>query len=86
MSGGTARTLRHYDRTGLLPPAWTGGNGHRYYEERQLLRLHSGSATDPVRPDLPEGGAAVMQRRRFRHALLEELNLKRLSRMFSTIG
>lgn len=39
MSGVTARTLRHYDEVGLLPPAWIGTNGHRYYEERQLLRL-----------------------------------------------
>ncbi|WP_030663659.1 MerR family transcriptional regulator [Streptomyces rimosus] len=39
MSGVTARTLRHYDHIGLLPPAGTGANGHRYYEERQLLRL-----------------------------------------------
>lgn len=39
MSGVTARTLRHYDETGLLPPAGTGSNGHRYYGESQLLRL-----------------------------------------------
>ncbi|MEV5510663.1 MerR family transcriptional regulator [Streptomyces orinoci] len=39
MSGVTSRTLRHYDEIGLLPPAWIGGNGHRYYEEAQLLRL-----------------------------------------------
>ncbi|MGW0780050.1 MerR family transcriptional regulator [Streptomyces sp. NPDC002913] len=39
MSGVTARTLRHYDEVGLLPPARIGANGHRYYEEHQLLRL-----------------------------------------------
>ncbi|MFF7756189.1 MerR family transcriptional regulator [Streptomyces sp. NPDC007971] len=39
MSGVTSRTLRHYDEIGLLPPAWIGSNGHRYYEERDLLRL-----------------------------------------------
>ncbi|MEV6734777.1 MULTISPECIES: MerR family transcriptional regulator [unclassified Streptomyces] len=39
MSGVTARTLRHYDETGLLPPARTGANGHRYYGQSQLLRL-----------------------------------------------
>ncbi|MFI6843145.1 MerR family transcriptional regulator [Kitasatospora sp. NBC_00085] len=39
MSGVTARTLRHYDEIELLPPAWIGSNGHRYYEEGQLLRL-----------------------------------------------
>lgn len=39
MSGTTSRTLRHYDETGLLPPAWTGANGYRYYTEPELLRL-----------------------------------------------
>ncbi|MEV6974519.1 MerR family transcriptional regulator [Kitasatospora sp. NPDC093806] len=39
MSGVTARTLRHYDEIELLPPARIGSNGHRYYEERELLRL-----------------------------------------------
>ncbi|MFI7104531.1 MerR family transcriptional regulator [Streptomyces sp. NPDC050161] len=39
MSGVTSRTLRHYDEIGLLPPAGIGGNGHRYYEEADLLRL-----------------------------------------------
>ncbi|MFG3140115.1 MerR family transcriptional regulator [Streptomyces sp. NPDC048211] len=39
MSGVTSRTLRHYDEIGLLPPAGTGSNGHRFYEEAGLLRL-----------------------------------------------
>src|SRR4051794_29990666 len=39
MSGGPSRTLRHYDDIGLLVPAYTGSNGHRYYEEAELLRL-----------------------------------------------
>lgn len=39
MSGVTARTLRHYDEIGLLKPDHVGGNGYRYYEEPQLLRL-----------------------------------------------
>ncbi|MEU5403976.1 MerR family transcriptional regulator [Streptomyces sp. NPDC005963] len=39
LSGVTSRTLRHYDEIGLLPPAWIGTNGHRYYEESDLLRL-----------------------------------------------
>ncbi|MCX5385671.1 MerR family transcriptional regulator [Streptomyces sp. NBC_00083] len=39
MSGVTSRTLRHYDEIGLLSPAWIGSNGHRYYEEADLLRL-----------------------------------------------
>lgn len=39
MSGVTARTLRHYDDIGLLPPSEVGANGYRYYERGQLLRL-----------------------------------------------
>jgi DNA-binding transcriptional MerR regulator len=35
----TSRTLRHYDEIGLLKPARVGGNGYRYYEREQLLRL-----------------------------------------------
>lgn len=39
MSKTTSRTLRHYDEIGLLPPAYVGGNGYRYYEREQLVRL-----------------------------------------------
>lgn len=39
MSGVTSRTLRHYDEVGLLTPAFIGGNGHRYYEQTELVRL-----------------------------------------------
>ncbi len=39
MSGVTSRTLRHYDATGLLSPAWTGSDGRRHYGREELLRL-----------------------------------------------
>lgn len=39
MSGVTSRTLRHYDHTGLLTPAWTGPDGRRHYSRAELLRL-----------------------------------------------
>jgi len=39
MSKVTSRTLRHYDQVGLLTPAFVAGNGYRYYEQEQLLRL-----------------------------------------------
>jgi DNA-binding transcriptional MerR regulator len=38
-SGVTSRTLRHYDRIGLLRPARTGHNGYRYYGWEESLRL-----------------------------------------------
>ena len=39
LAGTTSRTLRHYDRIGLLPPSRTGANGTRYYDRAALLRL-----------------------------------------------
>ena len=39
ISGVTSRTLRHYGEIGLLPPAYIGANGYRYYRQEQLLRL-----------------------------------------------
>ncbi|MQS11602.1 MerR family transcriptional regulator [Streptomyces kaniharaensis] len=54
MSGVTARTLRHYDEIGLLPPAWIGSNGHRYYEERQLLQLQQILVLRALGVGLPE--------------------------------
>ena len=39
MSGVSSRTLRHYGEIGLLPPAGIGGNGYRFYEQEDLLRL-----------------------------------------------
>ena len=38
-AGVSSRTLRHYDDVGLLPPAYVGANGYRYYDEDALLRL-----------------------------------------------
>ncbi|WP_309123826.1 MerR family transcriptional regulator [Arthrobacter sp.] len=37
--GTTSRTLRHYDRLGLLPPSRVGSNGYRYYDDDALVRL-----------------------------------------------
>lgn len=39
LAGTTSRTLRHYDRLGLVPPSRVGANGYRYYDERALVRL-----------------------------------------------
>jgi DNA-binding transcriptional MerR regulator len=39
LSGVSGRTLRFYDQTGLLKPAYTKANGYRIYEEPQLLML-----------------------------------------------
>lgn len=39
MSGVTSRTLRHYDKIGLLTPAGAGPDGRRRYGQAELLRL-----------------------------------------------
>lgn len=39
LTGVTSRTLRHYDRIGLLTPAWTGADGRRHYGRAEMLRL-----------------------------------------------
>ncbi|MGC9668698.1 MerR family transcriptional regulator [Planosporangium sp. 12N6] len=39
LAGTTSRTLRHYDRTGLLQPSRVGTNGYRYYDQDGLVRL-----------------------------------------------
>ncbi|MFW3473370.1 MerR family transcriptional regulator [Streptomyces microflavus] len=56
MSGVTARTLRHYDEIGLLSPARIGTNGHRRYEERQLLLLQQILVLRALGVGLPEIG------------------------------
>jgi MerR family transcriptional regulator, thiopeptide resistance regulator len=61
MSGVTARTLRHYDEVGLLPPAWLGTNGHRYYEEGELLRLQQILVLRALGLGLPEIGGVLAE-------------------------
>ncbi|MYT27186.1 MerR family transcriptional regulator, partial [Streptomyces sp. SID7760] len=61
MSGVTARTLRHYDEVGLLPPARIGANGHRYYEEHQLLRLQQILVLRALGVGLPEVGRILAE-------------------------
>ncbi|NGX63993.1 MAG: HTH-type transcriptional activator mta [Candidatus Anoxychlamydiales bacterium] len=39
ISGVTERTLRWYDKIGLLKPSYIGSNGYRFYEEEELLLL-----------------------------------------------
>ncbi|MFI6509938.1 MerR family transcriptional regulator [Streptosporangium sp. NPDC050855] len=38
-AGVTRRTLRHYDRIGLLPPSRVGENGYRFYGPGAVARL-----------------------------------------------
>ncbi|MFB6836815.1 MerR family transcriptional regulator [Streptomyces sp. NPDC056361] len=61
MSGVTARTLRHYDETGLLPPARIGASGRRYYGEAQLLRLQQILVLRALGVGVPEIGRILSE-------------------------
>jgi DNA-binding transcriptional MerR regulator len=91
MSKVTSRTLRHYDEIGLLPPAWVGGNGYRYYEQEQLLRLQQilvmrelGVSLDAIREIVHRGRDQVEVLTMHRGWLLAERDrFERLARTVS---
>src|SRR5690606_31341217 len=79
MSKVTSRTLRHYDEIGLLRPAAVGGNGLRYYERDQLLRLQQilvlrdlGLSLEMISTVVNGGADRVEQLRRHHRWLTEE--------------
>ncbi|MGW6566507.1 MerR family transcriptional regulator [Streptomyces sp. NPDC054975] len=91
MSGVTSRTLRHYDEIGLLPPAFIGSNGHRYYEEADLLRLQQillmrelDLGLREVRAVLDSQADRVTVLREHHERLLRERN--RLDTLAGTVG
>lgn len=90
MSKVTSRTLRHYDEIGLLPPAWVGGNGYRYYEQEQLLRLQQilvmrelGVGLDVIKEIVQEGRDRVEALKMHRGWLLAERD--RFARLARTV-
>jgi DNA-binding transcriptional MerR regulator len=90
MSGVTSRTLRHYDAIGLLPPARVGGNGYRYYEQDDLLRLQQilllrqlGLGLDAIAGILGGQQDRVTALRRHRRHLLAER--QRFDRLAETV-
>ena len=87
----TSRTLRHYDDIGLLRPAAVAGNGLRYYERDQLLRLQQilvlrelGLSLDTISTIVNEGGDPVEQLRRHHRWLTEERD--RYERLAATVA
>ncbi|MGH3646345.1 MAG: MerR family transcriptional regulator [Micromonosporaceae bacterium] len=91
MSGVTSRTLRHYDDIGLLPPARIGGNGYRYYEQPQLLRLQEilvlrqlGLGLDAIAEIVQDGRDRVDALRVHHRALLAERD--RFTRLADTVA
>lgn len=91
MSKVTSRTLRHYDEIGLLAPAWVGGNGYRYYERDQLLRLQQilvlrelGLGLEPIAEILDEHRDQVSVLRMHHAWLLAERD--RFNRLARTVA
>jgi DNA-binding transcriptional MerR regulator len=87
----TSRTLRHYHEIGLLPPAWTGPNGYRYYEREQLLRLQEilvlrqlGLGLDTIAEIVQDGRDRVAALRAHHTALLAERD--RFHRLADTVA
>jgi MerR family transcriptional regulator, thiopeptide resistance regulator len=91
MSKVTSRTLRHYDEIGLLRPAQVAGNGMRFYEREQLLRLQQilvlrdlGLSLEAISTIVNEGGDRVDQLRRHHRWLTEER--ERYDRLAHTVA
>jgi MerR family transcriptional regulator, thiopeptide resistance regulator len=90
MSGVSARTLRHYDHIGLVPPVATGSGGLRWYGRAELLRLQHvlllrelGFGLDDIAGVLDGVTDEVEALRRHHDRLLAEAD--RLLRLASTV-
>ncbi len=90
-AGVSSRTLRHYDDVGLVPPAYVGSNGYRYYEDEQLLRLQEvlvlrelGLSLDAIRHVLEGTADRTAVLREHHAALLAERD--RLDRLAGTVA
>ena len=90
-AGVSSRTLRHYDDVGLVPPAYVGSNGYRYYEQEQLLRLQEvlllrelGLSLDAIRRVLEGTADRTAVLREHHAALLAERD--RLDRLAGTVA
>jgi DNA-binding transcriptional MerR regulator len=90
-AGVSSRTLRHYDDVGLVPPAYVGANGYRYYDQDALLRLQEvlllrelGLPLDAIRRILDGTSHRTAVLREHRTALLAERD--RLDRLAVTVG
>lgn len=91
MSGVTARTLRHYDHIGLLPPAGTADNGYRQYGQHELLRLQRILVLRALGLALADIGAVLGRERDEVSALREHhgrlvAERDRLTRMAETVA
>ncbi|MGV1037091.1 MAG: MerR family transcriptional regulator [Candidatus Nanopelagicales bacterium] len=89
-SGVSARTLRHYDDIGLLPPAGTSSGGVRMYGQAQLLRLQRilimrelDLGLDVIREILDERTTEVEALRQYRMQVVDRQ--AQLDRLLATV-
>jgi DNA-binding transcriptional MerR regulator len=90
-AGVSSRTLRHYADLGLVPPAFIGANGYRYYEREQLHRLQEvlvlrelGLPLDAIGRVLEGTTDRALVLREHRDALRREQ--ERLTRLVATVS
>lgn len=79
-TGTTSRTLRHYDRIGLLPPFRTGHGGQRFYDRAGLLRLQQILVLRELGVGLADIGRILDEERPPAEALREHLTQLELER------
>jgi len=90
-AGVSSRTLRHYDDVGLVPPAYVGTNGYRYYGRPQLHRLQEvlvlrelGMPLEAIGRVLDSPGDRTAVLRRHQQQLLAERD--RIDRLVRAVG
>ena len=89
--GTTSRTLRHYDRLGLLPPSRVGSNGYRYYDDGALVRLQRILLLRDLGLGLPAIAEVLDREAEPAHALHKHLELlrqeqERLARQIASVS
>ena len=92
LTGVTERTLRYYDRKGLLHPSSRNGFGHRYYTNGDLIRLqhiltlkYLDYSLDEIDRFLNEPGHDLRQSLTIQHELLQNKKAQ-LDRILETMG
>ncbi|GGL88498.1 MerR family transcriptional regulator [Nakamurella endophytica] len=91
LAGVSVRTLHHYGRIGLLPPADRSGTGYRVYTEAQLDRLRHilfyrelGFPLEEIATILDDPGTDTRAHLRRQRELLAD-RIARLERMVATV-
>lgn len=90
-AGVTPRTLRFYDKAGLLSPESVGKNGYRYYGEKELIRLQQilffrelDFPLDDIKKMLDHPRFDVVESLRYQKELIQ-LKKKRLEKIIHSI-